>query len=82
MKRNLTLLDEVRRNMTMLGRIRKDDKELQYIAPTEAVPCIWQDMQQLWQDQPLQGSLQDDAETVTRPELIEEWQFNTKSPAG
>ena len=34
-------------------------------APSETVPCLLQDMQRMWKDQPLQCSVQVDAMTAT-----------------
>ena len=42
----------------------------------EIMPCIWQNVWWLWQDQPLQDSLQVNAEAVSRPEVIEGWKVS------
>ena len=40
------------------------------------LPYICQDMQKMQKDQPLQGSVQVNAETAARPETAKEWQIN------
>ena len=46
-------------------------------ASPETVPCMWQDMWRMWEDQPLLGSVQVTAESADEADMTTKCQVNS-----